>query len=61
MTITNIVCICFALVLVALRIYTRLAIVRKRFWEDMAIVAAMVCNCGDDVQLRSADGLPYLI
>jgi len=44
LTITNLVCLLFALVLVALRIYTRLVIVRKRFWEDAVIVIAMVCN-----------------
>jgi len=46
LTITNLVCLLFALVLVALRIYTRLVIVRKRFWEDAVIVIAMVCNYG---------------
>jgi hypothetical protein len=45
-TTTNLVCLMFALVLVALRIYTRLAIVRKRFWEDVVIVLAMVCSYG---------------
>jgi hypothetical protein len=43
-TIANLVCVVFALVPVVLRIYTRLVIVRKRFWEDMAIAAAMVCT-----------------
>lgn len=63
-TIANIVCVIFALVLVALRIYTRLAIVRKRFWEDIVIVIAMVCNCAsqrDDMQWTDANGLPYLV
>jgi len=41
-TIANIVCAVFALVLVVLRVYTRLVVVRKRFWEDFAIVMAMV-------------------
>ncbi|KAK4445492.1 hypothetical protein QBC34DRAFT_358287 [Podospora aff. communis PSN243] len=41
-TTVNLVCVIFALVLVVLRIYTRLAIVRKRFWEDAAIAAAML-------------------
>ena len=45
-TIADLVCVTVALVLVALRIYTRLVIVRKRFWEDIVIVMAMVCNCG---------------
>jgi len=45
-TIANVVCIIVALMLVAMRIYTRLVIVRKRFWEDIVIVIAMVCNCG---------------
>lgn len=44
-TIANLVCVIFALVLVALRVYTRLVIVRKRFWEDIAIIITMVCNC----------------
>jgi len=44
-TIANVVCLMFALVLVSLRVYTRLVIVRKRFWEDTAIIIAMVCNC----------------
>ncbi|KAK0624243.1 hypothetical protein B0T14DRAFT_392044, partial [Immersiella caudata] len=41
-TIANIICVVIAVVLVALRIYTRLAIVRKRFWEDLAIGAAVL-------------------
>jgi hypothetical protein len=43
-TITLIVGPTVSLVLVSLRIYTRLAILRMRFWEDVAIVISMVCG-----------------
>jgi hypothetical protein len=39
-----IVCPAVSLVLVLLRIYTRLAILRKRFWEDLVIVIAMILS-----------------
>ena len=39
-----ILCPCIATVFVALRIYTRFAVVKKRFLEDYCIIAAMVCS-----------------
>jgi len=53
-TIANIVCAVFALVLVVLRVYTRLVVVRKRFWEDFAIVMAMVGVSSVPTYLASA-------
>lgn len=41
LTTTLIVCPIFAGVLVALRLYTRLTIIRKRFWEDASIAIAL--------------------
>jgi len=41
-----VVCLTVSLVLVLLRIYTRLFILRKRFWEDLILVIAMVCWLG---------------
>lgn len=42
LTTTLIVCPIFASVLVGLRIYTRLVILRKHFWEDLVMVLALV-------------------
>jgi hypothetical protein len=44
LTTTLIICPIFAFVLVALRIYTRLVILRKHFWEDLVMVLALVCE-----------------
>lgn len=33
-----------AAIIVAMRIYTRFAIIRKRFWEDYSILAALACS-----------------
>ncbi|KAK0719434.1 hypothetical protein B0H67DRAFT_509719 [Lasiosphaeris hirsuta] len=41
LTTAAIVCPTFAAALVALRIYTRLVLIRKRFWEDFTIVVAL--------------------
>jgi hypothetical protein len=49
LTTTLIICPIFAFVLVALRVYTRLVILRKHFWEDLVMVLALVC----DIQLFS--------
>jgi len=42
LTTALIICPIFASLLVALRIYTRLFIIRKRFWEDLSMVVALV-------------------
>jgi hypothetical protein len=42
LTITAIVSPILPTILTALRIYTRLVLIKKRFWEDASIVAALV-------------------
>jgi hypothetical protein len=33
-----------AAIVVAMRVYTRFIIIRKRFWEDYSILAALACS-----------------
>jgi len=33
-----------AAIIVAMRIYTRFVIIKKRFWEDYSILAALACS-----------------
>jgi hypothetical protein len=42
LTTTAIVCPIFPVILTALRIYTRLVLIKKHFWEDLSIVLALV-------------------
>ncbi|KAK1836829.1 hypothetical protein QBC39DRAFT_247105 [Podospora conica] len=42
LTTTLVICPIFALVLVTLRVYTRLVILQKRFWEDFVMVLALL-------------------
>lgn len=42
LTAVAIVCPILPAILTALRIYTRLVLIRKRFWEDLSIVIALV-------------------
>ncbi|KAK4449551.1 hypothetical protein QBC34DRAFT_494356 [Podospora aff. communis PSN243] len=42
LTTTLIVCPIFAGILVALRMYTRLVIIKKHFWEDLSMAIAMI-------------------
>ncbi|GAB1315510.1 Rhodopsin domain-containing protein [Madurella fahalii] len=44
LTTAVIVCPIFAAILTALRIYTRLVLIKQHFWEDFIIVVAMVCS-----------------
>jgi hypothetical protein len=42
LTTAAIVCAFFAALFTALRVYTRVALIRKYFWEDLSIVVALV-------------------
>ncbi|KAK3360700.1 hypothetical protein B0T25DRAFT_536204 [Lasiosphaeria hispida] len=44
LTTAAIVCPSFAAALITLRIYTRLVLIRKYFWEDFTIVVALACT-----------------
>ncbi|KAK1753668.1 hypothetical protein QBC47DRAFT_386892 [Echria macrotheca] len=44
LTTTVIVCPIFAGIFTALRLYTRLVLTKKYFWEDLAIGTALVCS-----------------
>lgn len=43
LTAALILCPAFAAIFTALRVYTRLVLIKVRFWDDLAIVAALVC------------------
>jgi len=42
LTTTLLVCPIFTGILVALRMYTRLVVIKKHFWEDLSMAIAMV-------------------
>ena len=43
LTTAVILCPIFAVVFTALRVYTRLFLIKVRFWEDLTVVVAWVC------------------
>ncbi|KAH6649547.1 hypothetical protein F5144DRAFT_553367 [Chaetomium tenue] len=44
LTTVAIVCPILPVILTTLRIYTRLVLIKKRFWEDLSIAIALVCT-----------------